>query len=142
MRDHNDVGEGRMPCNDWRRRRLDQVRDLGRRKPAAQSVWNGCCEHHIADQAEADQQNAQRGSVLDDGLVDQHDRNVILHRIHAAAGLALQASAVFDQVDRCLAVGADENLQQRGIDGHEENIAWLGARGLRPGSKSHVPSLL
>src|SRR5205823_5417684 len=59
--------------------------------------------------------------VLDGGFVDEHDRNVVLDRIHALTGRAFQCGPVLDQCHRCLAVGARENFEQLLIDGHVGN---------------------
>src|SRR4051812_46958 len=41
-------------------------------------------------------------SRLDRRLVDEHDRNVVLDRVYALAGVALESGAVFHEHDRCL----------------------------------------
>ena len=60
--------------------------------------------------------------LLDCGLIDKHDRNVVLDGIHALAGAALQRGAVVDERDRRFAVGTGENLEQFRVDGHARNI--------------------
>ena len=61
-------------------------------------------------------------SVLDRGLVNQHDRDVILHRIDAPARVALQPRAVVDQVHGGLAGWAHQDFKERGVNRHLVNI--------------------
>ena len=57
-------------------------------------------------------------TVLDRRLVDQHHRDVVLDRIHAVTGAALQRLAVLHQRDRRLARRAGEDFEQFSIDWH------------------------
>ena len=61
-------------------------------------------------------------SLFDGRFIDQHDRNVVLDRIHTFARGALQRSSVFDERDRRLAVRTGENFEQFRVDGHAGNI--------------------
>jgi hypothetical protein len=49
-------------------------------------------------------------------LVDEHDGNVVLDRIHPVALGALEPGAVVHEADRLQAFRADENLEQCRID--------------------------
>ena len=64
------------------------------------------------------------GFRLNGCFVDQHDRNVILNRIHPVARAALQRSAALHQLDGSLAVGTRQNFEQLGVDGHARTIAF------------------
>src|SRR5512145_3314081 len=57
-------------------------------------------------------------SRFDRGLVQQHDRNVVLDRIHALALAALERAAVLHEIDLGLAVRAGQDLEQFGVYGH------------------------
>ena len=61
-------------------------------------------------------------SGFDGGLINEHHRDVVLDRIHTPAVVALESGSLIDQMDRFLACGADQNLEQRRIDGHPVNI--------------------
>src|SRR5256885_1116946 len=62
-------------------------------------------------------QSARPSEVL--RLIDQHDRNVVLHRVDEAAGVAHQLLPRRGAVlERPLALGADEDLQQIGCKAH------------------------
>ena len=56
------------------------------------------------------------------GFINQHDRNVVLNRIHALARRALERRAVLDERHGRLAVGTRENLEKLGIDRHGRTI--------------------
>src|SRR5688572_13779121 len=56
--------------------------------------------------------------LLDGGLVDQHDGDVVLDRIHTMALSAFQRAAVLDEADRRFAVGTREDFQQFRIERH------------------------
>ena len=55
---------------------------------------------------------------LDRGFVDQHDRDVVLDRIHPVAPFALQRRLTVHEHDRRLAAGTGKNLEQFGVDAH------------------------
>src|SRR5512141_43179 len=55
---------------------------------------------------------------LDDGLIDDHDRDVVLDGVDAVAGDALQALFVGRELDVGLAQGAGQDGQERGADRH------------------------
>ena len=61
-------------------------------------------------------------SRFDRGLVDEHDRNVVLDGIHAVALRALERGAILHQIDLRLALRARKNLEQLWID-HRVPIA-------------------
>ena len=50
-------------------------------------------------------------------LVEKHDGDVVLYRVHALALLALEPRAVVHEADGYFAVRADQNLEQRGVHG-------------------------
>lgn len=56
--------------------------------------------------------------ILDCCLVDQHHGDVVLDRIHAVTGVALQRLAVFYQRDRRLAGGTGKDFEQFSINWH------------------------
>ena len=60
-------------------------------------------------------------SILYCCFINQHHRNVVLNRIDALARGAFERGPVFDQGHRRFAVGARENFEQFGIDGHAPN---------------------
>lgn len=55
---------------------------------------------------------------FDGGLVYQHDRDFVAHRIHALALDTLQPASIFFQNDFGFADGTDENVQQFVADRH------------------------
>jgi hypothetical protein len=55
---------------------------------------------------------------VDGGLVDQHDRDVVLDRIDPAALVAFEALAVVDEPDGGLAVGTREDFEQFLVNWH------------------------
>src|SRR6187551_3011144 len=61
-------------------------------------------------------------SRVDGGLIDQHHGNVVLDRISPPARVAAKTSAFLDEANRCLAYGADEDIEQGLINGHDGNI--------------------
>src|SRR5262245_9387653 len=58
-------------------------------------------------------------SRFDLRLVDEHDRNVVLDRVDALTGAALQACTVLDHRNRGLAVWARQNFKQFRVDRHD-----------------------
>jgi hypothetical protein len=60
------------------------------------------------------------GLRFDYGLIDQHDRNVILYEIDAMASLALEALGILTIVECLLAGGADEDFEK--VWGEHEEI--------------------
>ena len=125
MRHGDDSIEVRVVGDDWRGRRLDQVKDAGGRKGSPERPNHRCGENHITDEPEAHEEDRQRPSVLDRGLVHQHHGNVVLDGVDAPARLALQPAAVVHEVHRGLAVRADQNLEEGGVDGHVLTIGQL-----------------
>src|SRR5580658_9123060 len=65
---------------------------------------------------------------FDRGLVDQHDRNVVLHRVDAMALGTLQALRVLAILERLLAGGTNQNFQQI-FSNHDANIVLNLPRG-------------
>jgi hypothetical protein len=49
---------------------------------------------------------------IGDGLVHQHDRNAVPHRVYAAALGTLQTLSILLQLQRLLAGGADQDIKQ------------------------------
>jgi hypothetical protein len=62
----------------------------------------------------------ERLSRLDGSLVEEHDRDVVLDREDALAGVALERRAPLDELDLRLAVRAGEDIEQFLIYSHEE----------------------
>ena len=57
--------------------------------------------------------------LFDRRLVDKHDGDVVLDRIDALAGVALERGVVLHQFDGRLAVRTGEDLEQLRIDCHD-----------------------
>jgi hypothetical protein len=55
---------------------------------------------------------------IDDGLIDQHDGDVVPHRIEAMTGDAAQTAAIRLEFNFGAAGGANENFEQIGADRH------------------------
>jgi hypothetical protein len=79
-------------------------------------------EDNVADQTQANEENPHLG--FDSGLVNQHHRDVILDGIDAMTLLALEAGAVIHQLHWRLTVGAGQDFQEFGIDGHGVSELW------------------
>ena len=60
--DHDLVQAG-MVTDHRLGRRFDEISDVGSRKPAAQGANRRCGEHHIADQAQPDEEDLQGSTV-------------------------------------------------------------------------------
>jgi len=59
-------------------------------------------------------------SILNDGFVDEHDRNIVPHRVDAMAGNAAKAASIGLQFNFSPAGRANQNLEQIGADSHVE----------------------
>src|SRR5262249_37715420 len=66
-----------------------------------------------------------RNSFFDGCFVEEHDRNVVLDRVHTFARCTLQRCAVLHEHDRRFAVGTRKNLEQLRIDRHARTIEHL-----------------
>jgi hypothetical protein len=110
----------RVRPHDGRRRRLDEVDQVGIRIAPAKGPDHRSREDDVTDEPQSDQEDThgRNGLVLHARLVDEHDRDIVLHWVHATAFLALEARPVLDEVDRGLAVGANQDLEKRGVDSH------------------------
>ena len=129
VRDRDHGVQVRVPGDDRRGGRFDEVRERRVRVPAPQRADDRRREHDVADEAQADEKNPNRSvldSGLDRGLIDQHDGDVVLNRVDPPTGVALEARAGLDDVYWCAACRADQNLEQRRIDGHAAPIVNFG----------------
>lgn len=108
--------------------RFDQVAERGLREPRTERPegWRG--EDDVANLPEANEQDAGRanppcrGLVLDARFVDQHDWNVVLDRIDALTGPALERRAVLHEGDGRFAARTRQNVEQIGVDRHDGTI--------------------
>jgi hypothetical protein len=73
--------------------------------------------------------------VLNLGGVDQHNRDIVLNRVHAAAFAAFQAFAVRIQNHRLPANGANQHVEQI-LRNHRDNIVMLHATMCTPRSEA------
>ena len=97
----DDVVDVRVVANDRFGGRLDEIGDARVGKAPPERRDGRRREDDVADQAQPDEQNlhpstplgmtlSMSRSGLDRRLVDQHDRDVVLDRIHAVALVALE----------------------------------------------------
>ena len=129
LRDNQDFVQVRIVLDDRRRERLDEIREACTRLKPPQGPQQRSREDDVANQAQPDDENVHLRFYYEDvhlrfyrRLVNQHHRDIVLDGIHTMALVALERRAVFDQFDRGLAVGAREDFEEFGIDGHPENI--------------------
>jgi hypothetical protein len=59
------------------------------------------------------------GPIEGNGLVDQHNGNIVLYLVLQAAGIADKAVAIFRERQVPFAFGTDEDFQQLFIYGHD-----------------------
>lgn len=55
-------------------------------------------------------------------LVDQHHRNAAADRVRQSTGVADEFGGILVNEQRVVTLGADENLEQRGIEEHETSL--------------------
>ena len=121
MRYRDHVIEVRVARDDRRGRVFHQVRQSRVRVPAPQRADHRRREHDIANQPQADQKEVH--SPFDGRFIHEHDGDVVFDRIHAAARVTAQTGAVLHEPNGCLALGTDEDLEQRGVDSHERQYS-------------------
>jgi demethoxyubiquinone hydroxylase (CLK1/Coq7/Cat5 family) len=122
---HDHLVEVRVSRDDWRGVRFDQVGEAGARHLPPKRAKDWRREDDVADQAQADQENSH-GLVFDLRLVEQHDRNVVVaDRVDATALRAFQAGTLVDRLNGHMALGAHEDIEKFGIDGHGSLLGCL-----------------
>jgi len=59
-----------------------------------------------------------RSSIINDGFIDQHHRNIVANRVKAMAGDAAQAAAIGLEFNFGPARGTNQDFEQISTEGH------------------------
>jgi len=97
---------------------------VGGWKSITQGMNRGSREDHVSDLAETHQEDSHILTflLLNDCLIDKHDRDVVLDGVDPMASATLEPGAVLDERDGRLAVRTSENFEQFRVNGHAGNI--------------------